>query len=148
MSSAFILIGCFYFFHVWCSLSDLKISASSCVFSVSLTNRCMFLCSDRQCIGFTETLSSLAYWCSYNLDTLQGLMSILTWLLLWPHFLLLRDIDGAVHMLMHLGNVLHTVCVCCLNVREKNKIRKQQRERVCLCVLMLHLNWPPALSQQ
>lgn len=73
----------------------------------------------------TENQSGLAYWCSYNLDTLQGLMSILTRLSLWPHFLLLGDGYGAVCMLMHLGNMAH--------MRENNG-RKTMRKGVSVCL--------------
>jgi len=39
------------------------------------------------------------------------------------------------------GNELHM----CVHVRDKDE--KTKSEKGCLCVLMLHLNWPPALCQ-
>lgn len=114
-------------FHATCSLSDLKVSASSCVFSVTLTDRCEFLWADRHC---DETQSGPVYWCSHNLNTLRGLMSILTRLSLWPHFLLLGDSDGAVRMLMHLGNVAH---MCVLFACGKKKKKTKSKEG-CVCV--------------
>lgn len=122
----------------------LKVSASSRVFTVGLTNRCEFLWSDRHCDE-----SDLLYWCSYNVDTLQGLMNILTRLSLWPHFLL----PGGTAVPLSACWCVLGMCVCvwsfaCERKREKTRQENRERERVCLCVLMLHLNWPPALSQE
>lgn len=94
-------------------------------FTCLLPPSCCFLWISSQCwcVGLLwgsvmQTQPALAYRYSHNLDTLQGLMSILTQLLLWPHFLLLRDGSRAVSMLMCL---LMCVCACvcgCLHVRE------------------------------
>lgn len=108
----------------------LKVSASSRVFTVGLTNRCEFLWSDRHCDE-----SDLLYWCSYNVDTLQGLMNILTRLSLWPHFLLL---GGTAVPLSACWCVLG-MCVCvwsfaCERKREKNETRKPRaRKGVSVC---------------
>lgn len=86
------------------SLSGLKNVDIKLCFSVSLTDCCEFL------------WAGLAYWCSYNLDTLQELMSILTRLSLWPHFLLLGggNGDGAVRIAYASWEWAAYVCVVCV----------------------------------
>lgn len=118
-------------FHVGFSPSNLKMSVSRSVLLLAWRTAVCFCGLIDNVMAATETQSGLAYWCSYNLDTLQGLMSILTWLSLWPHFLLLGDSDGAVCMLMHLGNMPH---MCALFACEKKNGRKTMRMGVSVCL--------------
>lgn len=102
-------------------------------FPVSLTDCCELLCSD------TSTQSGLPYWCSYNLDTLQGLMSILTRLLLWPHFLLLGDGDGSRPHADASWDCTANACVC---------VRERKGVSVCLNVTSKLTSHPlPAVSK-
>lgn len=112
-----LLLCCCLFCTEWSENANIKPR-----FPVSLTDCCELLCSD------TSTQSGLPYWCSYNLDTLQGLMSILTRLLLWPHFLLLGDGDGSRPHADASWDWTANACVCvwerkgvsvCLNVASK-----------------------------
>jgi len=116
----FLLPQCSFFF----SLSDLQMSASSRV-SLSVWQTAVSFCGLID-IVMAALRPSQAYWCSYNPHTLQGLMSILTQLSLWPHFLLLRDSKEAV--CTHLGNVLH---MCVLFACER---KTQARKGLSLCL--------------